>query len=249
MQTLNFYGGTSGLVLPFSKSQFPLDFQDKPRLSYYASLCNSIEVNSSFYRTPKSSTVSKWASEVPDDFKFTFKLSKGITHNKNLVFELADVDNFIRIISNVGYKKGCLLVQFPPSIKIDKVLEIENLLACIHSFNPNNEWKVAVEFRHKSWYQNYIYDLLHHFKTSLVLQDMPDSATPMLEIFEDFVYLRFHGPAGSYREIYPDDFLYEYAQYIKNWREDGKIVYCYFNNTIGEAFRNLQTLSAYIGNL
>ena len=54
-----------------------------------------------------------------------------------------------------------------------------------------------------------------------------------------FVYLRFHGPGGSYRGSYEEDFLYEYAGYIKDWMAEGKVVYSYFNNTMGNAVGNL----------
>ena len=92
-----FYGGTSGLVLPVAnKLAFPPAYQDKSRLTYYASLFNSLEVNSSFYKIPMA-TIKRWAIEVPEGFKFTFKLFKGITHNKGLVFEDALVEKFMQV--------------------------------------------------------------------------------------------------------------------------------------------------------
>lgn len=81
----DFYTGTSGLSLPFPKHSFPPEFQDKSRLTFYASLFNSIEINSSFYKLPMASTVKKWAESVPDNFLFTFKLWREITHNKGLI--------------------------------------------------------------------------------------------------------------------------------------------------------------------
>ncbi len=88
MNSINntFYSGTSGLVLPVPKLLYPAEFQDKSRLTYYASLFNSIEINSSFYKIPQIPTVCKWAESVPDNFQFTFKLSKAITHAKGLEF-------------------------------------------------------------------------------------------------------------------------------------------------------------------
>src|SRR2546423_6921762 len=66
---LEFYSGTSGLVLPFSKRSFPAEFKDKSRLHYYASLFNSIEINSSFYKMPMASTIKRWGESVPDGFR------------------------------------------------------------------------------------------------------------------------------------------------------------------------------------
>ncbi len=82
METNNFYSGISGLVLPVPKAQYPPEFQDNSRLQYYASLFNSLEVNSIFYKLPRSSTIANWVESVPDNFRFTFKLSKTVTHVK-----------------------------------------------------------------------------------------------------------------------------------------------------------------------
>ena len=79
-----------------------------------------------------------------------------------------------------------------------------------------------------------------------MLHDKPKSATPIINCDLDFRYVRFHGPSGNYRESYPDAFLSEYASYIKEWLLEGKKVFVYFNNTMGEALNNLQTLESLI---
>ena len=70
----------------------------------------------------------------------------------------------------------------------------------------------------------------------------------MLDLQADFIYVRFHGPTGNYRGSYSDDVLSEYAGYIMDWVDEGKIVYVYFNNTAGDAFNNLQTLNNLVFN-
>ncbi len=77
----------------------------------------------------------------------------------------------------------------------------------------------------------------------MVIHDLPASITPITESKGSFMYLRFHGSGGRYRGSYSDDFLFEYAQYIKTWFSKGKNVYCYFNNTMGDAVKNLQVLN------
>lgn len=234
--------GTSGLALPLPKRSFPPEFQDKSRLTYYASVFNSIEINSSFYKVPMASTVKKWADSVTDDFQFTFKLWREVTHNKGLEFKPEDVDRFIQVISDVGHKKGTLLVQFPPSISVGNTHQLERLFISLQEADPKREWRVAVEFRNRTWYTEDVYDLFDQYRAGIVVQDMPASATPLRDDGLDFIYLRFHGPNGGYRGSYTDDMLYEYAQYIKEWQQDGKAVYVYFNNTMGAAVENLQTL-------
>src|SRR3954471_14852776 len=99
-----FYCGTSNVVLPVrNKGYFPPEFQDKTRLNYYASLFNSVEVNSSFYKLPLPRTVEKWANDVSDNFRFTFKLSKSITHAKELHYNVEDVADFMRVVSAAGH--------------------------------------------------------------------------------------------------------------------------------------------------
>ncbi len=239
-----FYGGTSGLVLPVpNKAFYPPDFKDKSRLCYYSSLFNSIEINSSFYKVPLTSTVKKWAWEVPDNFRFTFKLWKGITHNKLLTFNADDVTRFIDVVNHAESKKGCLLVQFPKSITINEYPGFKKLIEAISRADPQKHWKIAIEFRSISWYIEEVYEFLDEHKAGIVLHDMPSSITPMISLDNDFTYLRFHGPGGGYRGSYSDDVLMEYASYIKEWQDEGKTVYCYFNNTMGEALKNLVTLN------
>ena len=243
----SYFYGTSGLILPVpNKQYYPVEFQDKSRLTYYASLFNSLEVNSSFYKVPMASTVQKWATEVPDDFRFTFKLFRDITHQKGFVFDTELIDHFMQTIDLAGHKKGSLLVQLPPSVTNGNIRQLEKILAGIRFNDPKLAWDTAVEFRSKSWYNEETYDLLSQYNMGLVIQDMPASATPIQQVSTNFIYLRFHGPNGNYKDSYNDDFLYEYAEYVKDWLDEGKKVYVYFNNTMGDAIANLKTLNSYL---
>jgi uncharacterized protein YecE (DUF72 family) len=234
----NFYSGLSGIQLLIPRHQFPPPYENASRLTYYASFFNSIEINSSFYKLPMRSTVEKWYDSVTPDFRFTFKLSKDITHTKGLNFQVADVEKFMSVISVANQKKGCVLIQLPPSSGIENFSQLEKLLAALQKYNPENEWKFAVEFRNRSWYDYKSYELVESFKASIVIHDIPASSTPSLPLTSTFVYLRFHGPTGRYRDSYTGDFLAEYAVYINEWIEQRKTVYAYFNNTMGSAFLN-----------
>ncbi|MEJ7740297.1 MAG: DUF72 domain-containing protein [Chitinophagaceae bacterium] len=242
-----FYSGTSGVALTIPKQSFPREFRDKSRLIYYSSLFNSVEINSSFYNIPRISTVTKWAESVPDNFQFTFKLWKAVTHSKGLTFYSDDVDQFLETIDHVGNKKGCLLVQFPPSLAVANAPQVEQLLMYLRKADPDHRWKIALEFRNKSWYQEEIYDKLYEFEVSMVVHDLPSSTTPLIDSKAGYVYLRFHGPGGRYRGSYTDEFLAEYARHISAWMNVGKTVYVYFNNTMGDAAKNLLTLNELVG--
>ncbi|RYZ96904.1 MAG: DUF72 domain-containing protein [Sphingobacteriaceae bacterium] len=242
-----YYAGTSNIVLPMPNKQlFPEAFKDKSRLNYYASLFNSVEINCSFYKVALPSTIRKWADDVPENFRFTFKLWRDITHQKGLEFRIEDVERFMQVINFAGNKKGCLLIQFPPGIQVNYRHQLETLIGAVRSYDPDNEWKIAVEFRQRSWYKDTVYEMLEQYNMGIVFHDLPASATPLTEPITDFVYLRFHGPDGGYRGSYTDDFLYEYAGYIKDWQQDGKTVYVYFNNTMGDAVKNLVVLNSFM---
>lgn len=238
-----FFSGTSGLMVSIPKRDFPPQHSDKSRLAYYALQLNSIEINSSFYQLPRAATVLHWAAMVPDHFRFTFKLWKEITHQKQLQFSADAIEKFFGVINHVGDKRACVLVQFPPSVKIDLFPQFQQLLMAITKINKG--WNIAIEFRHSSWYQERVYELLASAAAGLVYHDKTGSATPLIEPAADFIYQRFHGPGGDYKGSYDDGFLYEYALYIQEWREN-KTVYVYFNNTAGDALKNLDLLQRYI---
>lgn len=195
-----------------------------------------------------ASTVSKWAADVPEGFRFTFKLWREITHNKQLIFDSGAVDKFFQTIIGAGAKKGCILVQFPPGLKAEYKLQLEKLINSIRQTGDSDGWSIAIEFRDKSWYRPDVFEMLEENGIGLVIHDIPASASPLISQSVDFVYIRFHGPEPRYRGSYRDDFLYEYSQYINEWRAEGKTVYCYFNNTMGNAVANLQTLNKFLQN-
>lgn len=242
-----FYSGISGLQLHIPKYLYPPPYENASRLTYYSTLYNSIEFNSSFYKIPQPATVTKWTGNVMDNFRFTFKLWKGITHCKELNFVKDDISRFLKAIDHVQNKKGCLLIQFPPSLGKEHSGQLKNLLSCVREIDRFN-WKIAIEFRNKSWYNDAVYNILNYFKAAVVIHDIPKSATPMINQASDFIYLRFHGPTGNYRGTYPADFLSEYATYINEWIAEGKEVYAYFNNTMGEALNNLKSLNSFVVN-
>lgn len=245
-----YFSGTSGLVLPYkNKTLYPPEFQERSRLTYYGSLFNSIEINSSFYKVPKAATVEKWADSVPRDFQFTFKLWKEITHTKGLVFDPEMVAGFMQTINFAKPKTGCLLVQFPPGFKLSGWSRFLKLVQAIETQNLSGQWNIAFEFRDTSWYRNETFDMLHKAGAGMVIHDKAGSQSPVEDTDADFVYLRFHGPGGNYRGSYDDHFLHEYAYYIRDWLIAGKHVYVYFNNTMGDAIKNLRSLNAYVREL
>jgi uncharacterized protein YecE (DUF72 family) len=242
-----FRAGTSGLVLREpNKQAFPEEHRQQHRLTYYASLFNSIEINSSFYKVPMPVTFTKWSNLVPEDFQFTIKLWREITHTRGFTFNPADIALFMRAAANLGNKKGCLLIQLPPSVARNKLGQLEKILELVRTSDAGPTWRIAVEFRDRSWYRPETYLLLDTFQSALVLHDMPASAIHSPTEKADFIYVRFHGIKGDYKGTYTRAHLQEYAEKIRGWLQEGKDVYTYFNNTIGDAVANLETLNALV---
>jgi uncharacterized protein YecE (DUF72 family) len=235
--------GTSGIVVPGPKATFPQAYQATSRLTYYATLFNSVEMNSTFYRIPQPKTFAAWAEQTGPAFDFTLKLWRDITHVKSLAEDLSGIARFLAAARELGTKKGCLLIQFPPSNTIRQLKAVNALLTALAAADPAHEWRKAVEFRHPSWYAEDTFDMLDDQGASLVLHDKGPGRNGRLNEGADFVYLRFHGPQGNYRESYERDFLHDQAEQIHEYLQEGKDVYAYFNNTMGAAFDNAQDLS------
>jgi uncharacterized protein YecE (DUF72 family) len=236
------YTGLSGLALPIPKYKYPDEFKQSSRLTYYGSQFNSIEINRSFYVLLNGKTVAKWSNEVPENFKFTFKLWKQITHTKGLEFNASDVVKFMSVIGNVGHRKACILIQFPGSLKSHSIDQLRHLLEEIQNVDHDRSWKVAVEFRDNGWYSEETYDVVRAYGSTVVMHDKIKRSSQYTSVTSGNVYLRFHGPEGNYRGSYDEAFLNEYASYINEWLLEGKSVFVYFNNTMGDAFANSKRL-------
>jgi uncharacterized protein YecE (DUF72 family) len=238
--------GTSGIVTPGTKESFPNEFKLSSRLNYYASLFNTLEVNSTFYKIPRQSTFKKWLCDVPTDFQFTIKVWQEVTHVKQLNINLENIDVFFTSANHIGDKKGCLLIQLPGRITADFTTPLKQILVRLDKLDPENQWRKAIEFRSLTWYSSKTYTLLDKYNTSIVLHDMPKSKNFNFNEGAAFIYFRFHGPKGDYRGSYSIGFLEEQAEKMRSLLHEGKDVYAYFNNTMGNAFENAMSLKAMV---
>ena len=128
-----------------------------------------------------SSTFKKWSEDVGDNFKFSIKLWKEITHAKELNFNEADIEKFVKNAHFLQEKKGCLLLQFPGKITLEYFNKVEQILELLANSEYTNEWHKAIEFRNVSWQTGETYELLDEFNTSLVLHDFPKGKTERIK--------------------------------------------------------------------
>lgn len=236
--------GTSNVILPGKKTTFPTEFQMTSRLRYYSTLFNSVEMNSTFYKIPMTSTFEKWSQDVGDAFRFTIKFLKSITHVKDLQFDETDIEKFLSNAHFLHNKKGCLLLQFPGKITLNYFNQVERILKLIAATTEAHEWNIAVELRNASLHTGETMELLDAYHASMVLHDFPKGKNMELHANTPIHYLRFHGPTGNYRGSYSYTFLQQKAAGIQALLDAGKDVYAYFNNTAGDAYQNAQTLQA-----
>jgi uncharacterized protein YecE (DUF72 family) len=120
-------------------------------------------------------------------------------------------------------KVGAVLFQLPP-----KFAKNEPRLRSFLNMLPRHH-RYAFEFRHKSWYDAAVLDLLHRHNVSLCLSDHHDAPAPW-EVTARHVYVRGHGPGGRYRDNYPDATLRSWARKIVQWRRQRRTVFVYFDN-------------------
>jgi uncharacterized protein YecE (DUF72 family) len=203
---------------------FPEDIRIKDHLAYYAGEFNATELNAPFYRTPTLQAVDGWRKATPEDFVFAWKASKFITHWKRLSGRSRNSLDLLKTrLRHLKGKAGPVLFQLPPNMKAHPD-RLEGFLRML----PKGRRHVF-EFRHASWYDNAVYDLLHAHDCALCLSDHADAPAPW-EVTASFVYVRGHGPGGRYKGHYPDSTLKAWAKHIRRWRKGRRDVYCFFDN-------------------
>jgi uncharacterized protein YecE (DUF72 family) len=207
---MDLYVGTSGYSYKEWKGKFyPEDLPEKQMLRYYGERFNSVEINNTFYRMPNTSVLEGWAKEVPANFKFVIKGSQKITHFQRLKDIDDSVAYLLKVVSVLNQQLGPLLFQTPPYLKKD-IPRLRDFLAKIP-----RERRVAMEFRHESWFDNELFDLLREHQSALCVAEAEDGVEVPFESTADWGYLRLRRPD------YGDAELKDWSKRIqeKDWRD------------------------------
>ncbi len=232
MKKNKFHIGTSGWsykdwVGPF----YPEGTKQADYLSYFSKKFTTVEIDSTFYGTPRLTTVEKWAAITPDHFLFSPKVPQEITHKKRLLDCGREWNNYIERMNILGPKLGPIVLQFDYKFTFkDHFSNLENFLD-----NFAGQTRLCVEIRHKSWINENFYDLLNHHNVALVLNDL--YYMPRLtKTTADFTYIRFLGN----RKLVPDDFSHRridrakdldwWHEWIEKFLTEGLEVFAYSNN-------------------
>ena len=165
--------GTSGYSYKEWKGTFyPDDLPAAKMLPYYAERFDSVEINNTFYRMPDAKTVAKWGEQVPDGFTFVLKAPQRITHQKKLVGAADDVAHLFDAGTSLGSRLGPVLFQLPPYSRKDAG-KLREFIAVLPA-----QRKVAFEFRHVSWFDDEIYDILREHNIALCSADTDEVTDP-----------------------------------------------------------------------
>ena len=222
--------GTAGWSIPSKdRHAFPADGS---ALERYASVFSAAEINSSFYRSHRPSTWTRWAASVPSRFRFAVKIPKAITHEAKLADTDALVSTFAQEVQPLGEKLAVLLVQLPPKLALDaEVAErfFDTLRGTLGA-------RIACEPRNASWFTQEADELLDRLRVARVAADPALAAAAAVPGgWHGLSYWRLHGSPAMYRSPYTNEALDGYAAQLRATISEGRDAWCVFDNTAASA--------------
>jgi uncharacterized protein YecE (DUF72 family) len=201
---------------------YPRDIPPHQRLEFYLGRFDTVELNSSFYRWPSDTSFHRWQQRMPEGFLLSVKAPGHLTHRQRLYSPERWLQRIGQSLTLLGSRRGVLLVQLSPTFPYDYLR-----LAYFLKHLPT-DLRVAIEFRHPSWHQESVFELLEQHNAAYCM--MSGAYLPcVLRATARFVYVRLHGPdphhlyAGSYSE----DDLRWWADRIREWTDSAREVYLY----------------------
>ncbi|OBV38633.1 DUF72 domain-containing protein [Janthinobacterium psychrotolerans] len=225
MSTLHI--GTAGWGISSAASaNFP---GEGSHLARYGRVFNCAEINTSFYRPHQPTTYARWADSVPDDFRFSVKLPRTITHELRLKHYAAELKRFASEAGELKDKLGCVLVQLPPSLRFESALADDFFRQLRDHFNG----MLAFEARHASWFGDAATALLRASHITRVRADPPAGQPGPHVPTTEVAYIRLHGSPKIYYSDYAADFLSSLATELRTQAANGS--WCIFDNTASGA--------------
>ncbi len=230
--------GTSSWADPgFVEEWYPEGLPARDRLPYYAERFDAVEVNSTFYAIPDRRTLERWLTQTPDDFLFTVKASRYLTHIKRLTDLPAAIGRFYERIEPLveSPKMGPVLWQLPGNFHRDD----ERLAGALRELPAGRH---AFEFRHASWFDADVMSVLREHGAALVIGDHPERPFQSRELTADFTIVRFHWGARGRRGNYSEAELETWKRRIAAWRRKTEVLVYLNNDWEAFAVRNARWL-------
>ena len=214
---MNFWIGTSGFQYSEWKGNFyPEDLPTAKMLRFYAERFATTEINYTFHRIPAQKTIENWKAQTPEKFRFALKAPQKITHWSKLRDCADTLEYFLKVAGGLGERLGPILFQLPPTFKKDA----EVLSAFLREL-PS--MRAAFEFRHESWFDDEIFELLKSRNIALCIADTDTIATPRV-ITADYGYLRLR------REGYSEEDVKEWFAFVCGENTTWSVAFVYFKH-------------------
>jgi uncharacterized protein YecE (DUF72 family) len=227
---VDYFIGTMGFAYKdWAGAFYPQGLSSQEYLSFYSRIFNAVEIDSTFYGTPKVGSVVRWRENSPEGFKICVKVPRSITHDAGLV----DVDNemiaFIQTVKELGDKLGVILIQLPPSFDNSNTKILQEFLEQLPK-----RYKFATEFRHPSWYIDQTANLLTNYGicwAATEYQGVPKEVPLTI----DTIFIRLVGLHGRFRlhnreqiDVTPQ--LENWWKWILSISEELHEVFVFFND-------------------
>lgn len=219
-EPLRLYIGCTGWSMPSWVGQwYPKGTKSKGFLEAYGQQFNTIELNTTHYRTPDQALVERWCSQVPDDFRFCPKVLQRISHDRNMGLGGGQLPLFWQALEYFGEKLGCCFIQLPPYFDYSRLELLERFLSAWPRAFP-----LAVELRHESWFQEEeaiqaFSDLFFKHQVAAVITDVAGRRDVLhLQLTSQQSMIRFVGNG-----LHPTDFdrARDWCQKIREWQQVG----------------------------
>jgi uncharacterized protein YecE (DUF72 family) len=225
---------------PWRGTFYPKGLPQREELKYASNILSIIEINGSFYALQRPQSYAQWYEETPEDFVFSVKGPRYITHMKRLREIEKPIANFFASgLFNLREKLGPILWQFPPNFKYDEermrafleLLPRDTAAASVIArkrdafmkgrtrlgIGANRSLRYAIEVRHDSFLDQSFIDLLREYKVAVVIAETARRWPMIQDITADFIYMRLHGDREIYRSAYSDKALQRWAVRIAAW--------------------------------
>jgi uncharacterized protein YecE (DUF72 family) len=222
--------GIGGWVFPPWRGAFyPAGLRQAEELAFASRHVTGIEINGTFYRIQTPASFKKWHDETPDDFTFSLKGPRFLTHRNELASAAPYIDRFLDSgLLNLKEKLGPILWQFAPSKQFDEA-DLSAFLDLLPSERGGRKLRHVIEARHPSFQCPEFIALLRQHNTPVAMVD--DAHHPAFdELTADFVYLRLRRCADDEPTGYPPDAIDRWAERLHAWSTQGRAAFLYFIN-------------------